>query len=138
VAREALLLALVALGSCYASNVVARGDRAVVADDAEVVWTEASAADLEGLFESVAIRGEAALSLRKVYYVFSGDGRYTGAALVEDDDGPRFQTLSGRWQLLPGGLVLDDAPPARLQAAPERLRIEAEGGELVLRRSGRP
>jgi hypothetical protein len=126
-----------ALGGCYASNVVARGDRAVVADE-EVVWTDAVAADLDGLFESVAIRGDAALSLRAVWYVFGPDGRYTGAALVEGDDGLAFQTLRGRWRLSPEGLALDDAPPARLQAAPDRLRIAAEGGELVLRRVGRP
>ena len=133
-ARSIALAAALPLLGCYASNVVAREDRAVGDRQLPEHWTAATPADLAGLFESVRVTGDAAVSLRSVHYWFGGDGRYTGAALVDGDDGMAFQTLTGRWALTDAGLALDDAPPARCEAAPGFLRIGTAGGELVLRR----
>ena len=132
----AVLAALLLVPCCIGSNVVATADRAVVAKDAlaTTVWTAAAAADFHGLFESIEVRGEAALSLRKVYYWFQASGRYSGAALVEQDDGVAFQTLSGTWTLAPDGLHLDGSEALSAEVAPELLRIAVPGGTLVLRR----
>ena len=130
-----LLGAALLLPGCYASNVVARTDRVVADEAVPADWAPAAAGDLDGLFESVLVRGEAALALRWVCYWFGRDGRYAGAALVDGDDGMAFQTLNGRWTLTPRGLVLDAAEPAPLQAAGRHLRLVSATGELVLRRS---
>ncbi|HLQ38868.1 MAG TPA: hypothetical protein VK348_13750 [Planctomycetota bacterium] len=126
---------LLALGGCYASNVVARADRAVaVTDVAQLPWRAATAADFTGLFESVSIEGEVALALRRVWYLFEDGGRYAGAALVDTDAGPAFQTLAGNWRLGDDGLRLDAAAPATVAAAPEHLRLQGSTGVVVLRR----
>lgn len=127
-------LALLSAG-CYVSSVVAEQDRAVAVDRADLEWRPGLAADVQGLFESVAIEGDAAFTLRRIWYWFAPEGRYAGAALVESEDGMSFQTVNGTWRLLPEGLVLDDVAPARLQAAPMHLRIETATGVLVLRRA---
>ena len=123
----AVLAALLLLPCCIGSNVVATADRAVVAKDAlaTTVWTAAAAADFHGLFESIEVR---------VYYWFQASGRYSGAALVEQDDGVAFQTLSGTWTLAPDGLHLDGSEALSAEVAPELLRIAVPGGTLVLRR----
>ena len=128
------LLALVApwLG-CYASNVVATNDRLVTTPVAALQFTPAPGLPLQGLYESVEIRGDAALALRKVYYLFDGGGTYTAAALTEVDGVQAFQTLSGTWLSTPAGLSLDSRPPVLLEQAPQHLRITAENGVLVLR-----
>lgn len=122
------------LGGCYASNVVATTDRAVTETALPTEWRAATAADLVGYHRAAAVRGEAALSLRTVYYLFLADGGYTGAALVDGERGLAFQTLSGTWRLDADGLVLDDGRAVAVQAAPCWLRIAAPNGELILRR----
>ena len=134
-AETSLLLVSLLLGGCYASNVVAPRDRMVRTDLKELKWRPATAADLAGLYASVAITGDAALTLRRVDYWFGADGRFAAAALQDDDDeGPTFQTANGRWSLTDGGLVLGDQEPAECTAAEEHLRLRMTGGEIVLRR----
>lgn len=135
-ALATVLASLPVLGGCYASSVVAVTDRSIATDQAALPWRPATRADLDGLFGSIEIRGDAAVALRNVWYLFDQGGRYTGAALVDTDDGPAFQTLTGTWDLLPPGLVLDGADPVACSAAPGHLRIEAHGGTLVLRAEG--
>ena len=118
---------------CIASNVVASEDRLVATPVAELQFAPAPGLPLQGLYESVEIRGDAALSLRKVYYLFAADGTYTAAALTEVDGVPSFQTLNGTWQTTAAGLSLDGRPPVLLEQAPLHLRITAENGVLVLR-----
>lgn len=139
--RSDLLAALLAgvasvSSGCYPSNVLAVRDRAVAigAEDA-AQWRPCAIADLSGYFESYAVDGDAALSLRKVYYLFVPGGRYTGAALVESDEGASFQTLGGAWSLDAAGLSLDGAPPVRCDVADGGLlRISLEGGAISLRK----
>jgi hypothetical protein len=121
--------------ACIPSNVVAPKERMVAEDLAETVFVPATPADVVGYHESVDIQGDAAATLRKVYYLFADDGSYTGAALVDDGEFRNFQTLSGRWRLAPEGLVLDDQPPATCEAASGELRITAPTGVLRLRRA---
>ena len=88
--RRTRVAALSALGmllaaGCYASNVVAVADRNVVEVAVPTAWHPASASDLAGWFHSQRITGEAALTLRSVSYWFS-DRRYSGAALIEQDE----------------------------------------------------
>ncbi|HEU4417344.1 MAG TPA: hypothetical protein VFT55_00320 [Planctomycetota bacterium] len=118
---------------CIASNVVASGDRLVATPVAELQFAPAPGLPLQGLYESIEIRGDAALSLRKVYYLFAAGGTYTAAALTEVDGVPSFQTLNGTWQTTDAGLSLDGRPPVLLEQAPLHLRITAENGVLVLR-----
>lgn len=128
-------LLLLALGGCYASNVVAVHDRAVRGEVLPEQWQPVPRAALSGLWWSASITGEAAASLRKVAYWLSDDGRYTGAALVEGDDGPAFQTLTGRWVHTGEQLVFDDGEPMVVTgAAGEWLRLVGPGGTVVLRR----
>lgn len=127
-------LACLCLGGCYASNVVATSDRMVATEDAKLDWRAAVAADLQGLFVSTEITGNAALSLRSVSYWFANDGRYSGAALVDGDDGIAFQTLSGRYALTADGLALDGAAPIPCEVARNHVRIRTGSGDLILRR----
>lgn len=129
-----VLLLFGALPGCIASNVVAVKDRQVVVAAEDLPWQPATSVALDGLYESLEVRGDVATTLRKVYYVFQADGSYTGAALVEADGAFRFQTLVGTWRVVDGGLSLDEGPVVRLDAAPEHLRITAANGVLVLRR----
>jgi hypothetical protein len=130
---RALVPALLLLGGCIAPNVLDESRRSVQASDA-VVWRPARADDLSGLFESTAIEGESAAALGKVYYHFSRDGSYTGAALVIGGAVPEFQTLSGRWTLDERGLDLGDGSLVRASAAEGRLRFESDAGVATFRR----
>lgn len=135
-----LLLALAALasatlGGCIASNVVARDDRMVVSPLASLQFAPSAATSLEGFYESVDITGEAAVALRRIYYLFRADGTYTAAALVDAaGNGGSFQTLDGTWALAAGALVLDGGEPVRLEEAPLHVRFVAGDGTVVLRK----
>jgi hypothetical protein len=130
----ALAVTLLLLPGCYASNVVAQQDRAVVTVLDDLEWQPADAADLPGQWLSAEVRGEVAASLWRVLYFFEPGGRYSAAALVAGDAGPSFQTLDGTWTCTEKGIVLDDAEPQRLDKSGEHLRIEAENGSLILRK----
>ena len=135
-----LSLALATLASatfagCIASNVVARDDRMVVSPLASLQFTPAAATSLEGFYESVEITGEAAVSLRRIYYLFRADGTYTAAALVDAaGNGGSFQTLDGSWALAAGALVLDGGEPVRLEEATDHVRFVVGDGTVVLRK----
>jgi hypothetical protein len=133
-ARVALAACLLA-AACIPSNVTPPTDRMMAPTEEALAFGPATAADLVGFHESVDITGDAAVSLRKVFYYFASDGAYTGAALVDDGERLSFQTLSGRWQLTPEGLVLDDEAPARCEAATGQVRIATATGALRLRRA---
>lgn len=140
-ARAASAIAAALLSACIASNVVAPEHRLVVADAADVArldWGPADANALEGWFESVDLHGDAAASLRKIFYVFQRDGTYTGAALADVDGRLAFQTLSGTWSVAPDGLVLDGAAPVRCEAAAGHVRVTDANGVVVLRRGPLP
>ena len=132
---------LFGFGGCIGSNVLAHEQRLVAPVVAELQFAPAPALPLAGLYESVLITGEVALALRKVYYVFQGDGTRTAtltcddtaAALVESDGQSAFQTLSGTWRSLDAGLELDGKEPVPLEQAPGHVRITAPNGSLVLR-----
>ena len=126
--------AVLSLPGCIASNVVAPEQRFVVTDTTELKFTAAPGLLLDGLFESVEITGDAALSLRKVYYLFAADGTYTAAALAEVDGKAAFQTLQGTWNSTAAGLSLDGADPVQLEQAQNHVRITAPTGALVLRK----
>lgn len=144
IASFALVLALT---SCIASNVVAPEQRMVgtaidgladgdPANGTALAWRQAPGFQLDGLYETIDITGEAATSLRKVWYLFDADGTYTAAALIEGDE-YAFQTLSGTWENdrdSVNGLILDDGEPVSLEQADEHLRITAPNGMIVLRR----
>ncbi|MBL8841101.1 MAG: hypothetical protein JNL90_06150 [Planctomycetes bacterium] len=135
--RLALLLApLLWAPGCIAPSVLDDAQRLPeTTAPARLDWRPAQAADLHGYWESSAVEGEAAVALRKLYYLFASDGRYTGAALVAGDTGPQFQTLDGRWTLADGVLDLGDGATAEAQVAPGWLRLVNEGGTLLLERS---
>lgn len=118
---------------CIPSNVVAPEQRMVVDDLSALAFEPAPGMQLDGLYTSVDIRGAAAASLRKVYYLFGADGTYTAAALTEAGGVFAFQTLDGTWRSAPEGLVLDDAEPVRLERADGHVRIATGDGALVLR-----
>jgi len=132
--HRAALAACLLGAACIGSNVVAPTERMVPAADAELPFAPATAAELVGFHESIDIRGDAAVALRKVYYLFAADGSYTGAALADDGERLAFQTLTGTWTLGPDGLALDGQPPTPCDAAADQLRIRAPNGELRLRR----
>ncbi|MCB9878594.1 MAG: hypothetical protein H6835_13435 [Planctomycetes bacterium] len=132
VRRGGLLAVALTAAACIASNVVAPQQRLVVDDLAALEWAPAPELPLLGLYESVDIRGEAAATLRKVYYRFAADGTYTAAALTEVDGRCSFQTLDGTWRADVDGLSLDGAPPVPLERAPGHVRLRAPNGELVL------
>ena len=135
--RASQLLALGAcslFGGCIASNVVAADQRLVAATAEQIPFQPAGVVVLDGLFESIDIRGDAALSLRKIYYRFAVDGTYTAAALAEIDGAPQFQTLNGTWVSTTAGLALDGADPVPLELAPDHLRLSAPTGTVVLRK----
>ena len=137
--RTALLATSVAtmVTGCVPSNVVAVEDRMVIEQPViDQPWEPATRSDLVGLFESLEIHGDAAAALWKVYYHFSADGGYSGAALVSGDDGARFQVLSGAWTLEEGGLVdlHDGSEPLRALVAGGFLQLESSAGSVVFRR----
>lgn len=133
-ARISLAAALSPLAACIASNVVAAEDRAVAEPVETLAFTPAGTIELDGLYESVDIRGDAALTLRRVYYFFLPDGTYTAAALTESDAAPVFQVLTGVWKSTSDGLVLDGQPPVACEIAGDHLRLSSAGGSVVLRR----
>lgn len=123
---------LLLLTGCIASNVVAPGERMVAGSLEQRVFEPAPMLQLDGLFESVDIQGDAAVSLRKIYYLFSIDGTYTAAALAEVAGKYSFQTLDGIWQNDAAGLVLDGGDPVTLEQSGDYLRLLAAGGLVVL------
>lgn len=126
--------AVLALGGCIASNVVKEDDRLVVRPVAQLAFAPAPTLVLDGLFTSLEITGDAAVSLRRIWYLFSADGTYTAAALADVEGKPSFQTLNGTWKNDPAGLSLDGAAPVLLESAPDHLRITAPTGVVVLRK----
>lgn len=134
---RACVLVATALGcsGCIASNVVATGDRMVQQPLEQLPFAPAPGLQLDGLYESVAITGDAAVSLRRIWYLFRADGSYTAAALVEGERGASFQTLDGSWASTAAGLSLDGAEPVPLEQAEQHLRLSAPTGVVVLRRS---
>lgn len=130
-----LLACAAACSGCIASNVVATEDRLVPQPLAALPFAPAPDLRLDGLYESVEITGDAAVSLRRIYYLFRDDGSYTAAALAEGDGAATFQTLSGTWHTTAAGLSLDGAEPVRLEQAGQHLRLTAPNGAVVLRRS---
>lgn len=131
--RWAALAALPWLCGCIASNVVAVADREVPVAPAALAFAPATTVP-DGLYESVDLTGDAAASLRGIWYLFRADGTYTAAALADVDGALSFQTLAGTWQATADGLVLDGASPVRLEQAQHHLRLTAPNGAVVLRR----
>ncbi|MBL8749975.1 MAG: hypothetical protein JNK78_12500 [Planctomycetes bacterium] len=129
-----LAAAALPLASCIASNVVAEQDRMVVRPVASLEFRPVTALALDGLWESVELTGDVAVSLRRIWYVFSAGGSYTAAALAEVDGAPSFQTLSGTWAMSPEGLSLDGAAPVPVEEADGHVRISASTGRVVLRK----
>lgn len=135
--RGAVLAVSLGLGACAGSTTIAAKDRAAPAvADAPLAWHPARRDDVLGLLASERVTGEAAATLRRVWYVFEADGSYSGAALVLDGGHSVFQTLAGRWSLEDGVLRLD-ATSARAAAEPGgRVRFDSDGGSVVLARVG--
>jgi hypothetical protein len=133
--RLVAALAVALLPACTSSKTLDAKERRVEPALETVAWSPATRDDVLGYFESERVTGDAASSVRKVYYSFAADGTYTGAALVQEGSRATFQTLSGRWTLASGSLTLgDDAPPAKAFASPGRLRIDSAGGAAFFRR----
>ncbi len=127
-------LALLPLGSCIASSVVAPQDRGREVGREDQVWSQASAQSLSGVYVSTRLSGSLANSVRKIIYLFQEDGHYTGAALVETSP-PHFEVITGEWRMQGSQISLDGADPAQLEVAADRsLRITGESGQVVLRR----
>ena len=124
-----------ALAACGTSHPLDKGERAVKAAPEAIAWRVAAREDVVGYFESEHITGEAAGSLRRAFYSFAGDGTYSGAALVQEGGKATFQVLAGKWKLTAGALDLGpDSSPAKAYAAPDRLKLDSEGGTAVFRR----
>lgn len=132
--QAALVVLGVAVAACIPSNVTRPQDRMAAAAEAAPAFAPATVADVVGFHESIDIQGDAAATLRRIYYLFAADGTYTGAALADDGERHAFQTLSGVWRLAPEGLVLDEQPAVACDAAPGQLRIAAPTGVLRLKR----
>ncbi len=126
--------ALAPVAGCIPSNVVARQDRMVANDLETLQFVPMPAAELQGFYESVAVHGPVAASLRRVYYWFAPDGRYTAAALIDGPDGLAFSTLDGTYTADAAGLALDGAPAVPLERAGEYVRLATAEGEVLLRR----
>lgn len=132
--RPWLLVAASTLApGCIPSNVVATDQRLVATGIDQLQFAHADVVALEGLHASVDIRGDAALSLRAIWYWFRADGTYTAAALTEVDT-VSFQTRDGTWRCDPGSLVLDDGEPVLLEVAGDHYRLSSPAGSVVLRR----
>lgn len=125
---------LTVLPACITPSVVASEGRAPRSGLEELAWSPARAVDFAGLFESVRIEGTAAAAIGKLYYHFSPDGTYTGAALVFDAGRPAFLTLGGSWTLSDEMLDLGDGQPARASSTLDHLRLETPDGIACLRR----
>lgn len=119
--------------ACIPSSVLGVEDREAEPEETKLTWSPASEEDLAGTFISTEVTGEIAGVVRKLVYVFGADGNYTGAALI-DEDPPYFDVLKGTWRFEQGALILDDAPPARLEVAQEgSLRLIGDEGTVILR-----
>jgi hypothetical protein len=128
-------LSPLALAACGSSHPLDKTERAVKVAPEAIAWRVAAREDVIGYFESEHITGEAAGSLRRAFYSFASDGTYSGAALVQDAGKATFQVLSGKWKLTAGSLDLGpDSSPAKAYAAPDRLKLDSEGGSAVFRR----
>ncbi len=124
------------LPACTPSHPLAPTARAVAPAPETVTWAPARREDVAGFFESERITGDAAATLRRVWYSFAADGTWSGAALVDDGGRTAFQVLSGRWTVDGGVLRLGgDSAPARAFAAPDRLRLDSDGGSVLFRRA---
>ena len=127
--------AVLCLPSCIPSNVIAAKDREVVIDWEHVSWVPADVRAIAGLYASVTLTGDLAAGIRKVYYWFEPDGRFTGAALMQREGEAGFEVLRGTWTLEGGRLRLgDDVEPAAAEMAPDLLRLSGDSGTVVLRR----
>ena len=135
ISRPAAIGVLALATACVHAQVMAKDDRAVDAHASERSWRPAEPGDVHGLYESVSIEGEAAASLWRIYYHFAEDGTYTGAALTLGGAQPEFQTLSGTWSIADSTIEFDAATRARAEVAGDELRLETEGGVVVLRRT---
>jgi hypothetical protein len=133
--RALAAILTLALAGCTASHKLDERERALGIAPDDVVWVPARTEDVVGYFESERVTGEAAANVRRLYYDFAADRTYSGAALVQDAGRASFQTLTGRWGLEGSALRLGDDPPAKAFAAPDRLRLDSEGGSVVLRRA---
>lgn len=120
------------LAACFGGTHIKPEERDIDVPVLDLAFQPAGALVLDGLYESVDIQGDMALSWRKVYYLFSPNGSYTAAALGDGDAGPAFTTLTGTWTCELRGLSLDDSDPLPLEQAPGHLRLSAAGGSLVL------
>ncbi|MBL8801588.1 MAG: hypothetical protein JNN27_06315 [Planctomycetes bacterium] len=126
--------------ACIAPSVVSSEGRAVELTPQARDWRPARVEDLDGLFESTSIEGEAAVALWRIHYHFAVEpgvsgGSYSGAALVLGGLTPQFQTLSGVWRLNEGALEFDGAAATQASVAGDLLRLENEGGTVLLRRA---
>ena len=135
--RAALAATLIACSGCYASNVVAEGDRSVAEVRVELQWAPATADDLPGFYASESVEGEAAGALLKAYYYFGAEGDYSGAALVVSPEGPRFVVIEeeGRYAFADGAIDLaDGAGPVPVDAALDHLRLRNPETTIVFKR----
>jgi hypothetical protein len=129
-----ILLALLSV-SCIASSTLSATQRSVASEHIERIWTPASPPDLDGLFESVEIDGEAAAALLRIYYCFNADHTYTGAALTTGAEHAEFATLFGSWELVDGELRLDADERVSASVSGELLRLESTLGTAVFKRA---
>ena len=120
------------LAACFGGTHIKPEERDIDVPVLNLAFQPAGMLVLTGLYESVDIQGDMALSWRKIYYLFSPNGSYTAAALGDGDAGPAFTTLTGSWRCDARGLSLDDSEPLQLEQAPGHLRVSAAGGSLVL------
>ena len=117
---------------CLASSVVPSAERVAIAPKLEQSWRRATVEDLRGFFESLSIEGEAAASVRKLYYHFAADGSFSGAALLQQPDGSlEFATLRGGWTLESGRLQLDDSDPAQASVSAGQLKLDSSSGSVI-------
>lgn len=130
--RLAAVLSSLALAGCFGGTHINPDERDIEVPVLNLPFQPAGVVVLDGLYESVDIQGDTALSWRKIYYLFSPNGSYTAAALGSSDSGPAFTTLTGTWKCDAQGLSLDDSEPLQLDAAPGHLRLSAAGSTIVL------
>ncbi|MBL8754923.1 MAG: hypothetical protein JNK15_16580 [Planctomycetes bacterium] len=130
-ARSIAMVGCLVLAGCIASNPVAPDDRMVTAAVDKLQFAPAGQLALSGLYQSIDVRGDIALGLRRIWYWFRADGTYTAAALVEAD-AVAFQTRDGTWQLTAAGLVLDGDAPVAVEVAGDHVRLTSASGSFVL------
>lgn len=139
-ACAALVPLVLGATACIPSNVVAKRDRAVELDSggldpANPAWRPLVAEDLEGLYRSVRITGDAAASVLWMAYYFAGkDGKYSGAALVTGAP-PSFQTLAGRFELQEESILVMDGQRVPARAMERYLELATHNGTVILERA---